>query len=410
VAGSTIRIALLASIAVTIVLSSTLLYMGRTMQPSSDSRAPVAAASSSPDPAHSIGAETSVRTDILPGVRLEVEEIERGVLRIISDGVRSLAWKPGSDHRYAWRLNGGGLVVGRDGSVWSRSRPASPNQEGCGDPCTLLYRLGGDEVHDVATAFCAPSGCERASDQVVVGEDGTVWAVGRTDDGDVLRSFDGDEWTVLRKAPAGGRLLQVALGRDGSVWASWRTRSGQSRVGHLTDEGWDVLDVESMDERGLIAHPLFGAVAATRDGSLVRITDAGMYTLTDDLETDGIDVVPAAGQDGSYWWLSRTTPGLLQLIRFDGLRSMAFDVGDELGDLPEILGVAPDGALWLRPEHGPSCDGGIWRFDGSTWSHYLAGVCHTAAAFGSDGAVWLQGVEGDGDDVDIYLIRPMGTG
>ena len=55
---------------------------------------------------------TSVRTDILAGVALTVEEVEPGVFHVVNDGVRD----PSSTDNV-------GIAVGHDGAVWLLRQP-----------------------------------------------------------------------------------------------------------------------------------------------------------------------------------------------------------------------------------------------------------------------------------------------
>ena len=53
------------------------------------------------------GQTESLRTDILPGITLLVEEVEPRVHRVVSDGVRDLA-----------KANNTDIVAGQDGGIW----------------------------------------------------------------------------------------------------------------------------------------------------------------------------------------------------------------------------------------------------------------------------------------------------
>jgi hypothetical protein len=81
--------------------------------------------------------------------------------------------------------------------------------------------------------------------------------------------------------------------------------------------------------------------------------------------------------------------------------------------------VASDGAVWLRvnlPDRAggrqhvfpEGCDG-VARVVGSTWTHYLAGICIWDMAPGPHGEVWVATWDGDmqlQQAGDVYLIRP----
>ena len=86
--------------------------------------------------------------------------------------------------------------------------------------------------------------------------------------------------------------------------------------------------------------------------------------------------------------------------------------------VPRFLRAAPDGSVWLTPGDGPDpsrCNG-LARFDGDTWSRYLAGTCIYAldvapdgTAWAQGGTAWAQGGTGDGlapGPIETYAIRP----
>src|SRR3954452_15085411 len=66
--------------------------------------------------------------------------------------------------------------------------------------------------------------------------------------------------------------------------------------------------------------------------------------------------------------------------------------------VPRFLRAAPDGSVWRTPGDGPEplerapwgCNG-LARFDGTTWSRYLAGTCIYSLDVAPDGTAWAQG-------------------
>ena len=73
--------------------------------PTADATAAVEAS-----PVASEQADRTTRSDIVPGVDLVTEEVEPGVLRVVSDGVRELSAPANRDE--------GKVVVAPDGNVW----------------------------------------------------------------------------------------------------------------------------------------------------------------------------------------------------------------------------------------------------------------------------------------------------
>jgi hypothetical protein len=115
----------------------------------------------------------------------------------------------------------------------------------------------------------------------------------------------------------------------------------------------------------------------------------------------------AAAPDGTLWaWIGSDRIG-----RYDGTAWSVSKVrgADRLGPLPPsgVFEVAADGALWLRTS---DCDG-VLRFDGTTWTRYLEGLCVYSADSAPDGAVWLRAGRwtdppdvGSAGPVDTYVV------
>ena len=177
---------------VIVALFGGFLLAGVLTTPQGDEVLPAAASASPTGEATSEPTETpttSVRTDILPGVDLTVEEVGPGVFRVANDGVRDLVF--GSNT---------GMAAGHDGGVWLLRK----NQ---------FFRLGSDEWH------------EREDSQPVndflVAPDGTAWTIEDVDSWlpmARLRSFDGETWTTHHDTTPSAALDVDA---DGKVWAAW---------------------------------------------------------------------------------------------------------------------------------------------------------------------------------------------
>ena len=103
--------------AVIVALFGGFLLAGLLTQQPSEEAAPPAAATATSDATDSV--RTSVRSDLLPGVALVVEEVEPGVFRVLSDGVRDIV-SPGGLRRDVDR--GGRLRVARSGRRDLRDR------------------------------------------------------------------------------------------------------------------------------------------------------------------------------------------------------------------------------------------------------------------------------------------------
>jgi hypothetical protein len=354
-----------------------------------ESPTPGAVASGSPEPAvTSVSSEAPttsvVRSDILPGVALTVEEVKPGVYRVISDGVRDVASRHvdvESDY----------VRVGGDGSVWSFIT----------QPVKGFFRLGDEQTHAWPL--------ERLS-QLEVAPDGMVWTFGGPEGRPrrlAIRSFDGDAWTVHRQALAehwpGGRPLAVAP--DGTVWAAWWDGDEKRSlvVARLGPEGWQPLG-PPLERKGDDV-----ALFPTDDGLRVVQTDeqkggrrkARTYRYDDGAwqRMGPVAREAAIGRDGTIWQyrlaLDEAGKRLYgsggSLARFDGIEWEEFD-WQGIDDGPWELTVAADGSLWIDG-HAFVCDtqpcDAVARFDGVRWDHFLPGLYPSDVRPDADGAVWL---------------------
>jgi hypothetical protein len=367
---------------------------------------------------------TSVRSDILPGVALTVEEVEPGVFRVgvADDGPGPLSYPVDSNipndivaghdggiyvldpGGYARLGSGASLVAAGDGLDW-RLVDAFPPDVGVAPDGTIWAVLGG---HLYSTRWNSDHETRHLTTTsqfpIEVTSDGTVWAVWLDDSGSaVFGHLDADGWTMVGEWPSHGEVLVVSDRAD--VWAlacGW----GFCKVHRFVDGAWREAEV-------------------SRQG--------GSFEL----------LLADVGVDGTFWGAYREG-----LIRFDGTEWTTFESPDwsrtdvsmrdvaeaEGGDEPDGLRlwgypqgephVAADGSLWVPTRlgvihfdpdlgvgHRIVCgDGidGVARFDGETWSRFLPGRCVEAMDIAADGSVWLLAKESDArfPVAHVYVITP----
>ena len=183
-------------------------------------------------PAEPVERDTTVAPDLLPGVDLVTEEVEPGVFRVLSDGVRELSnvpvGAPADDEPAFWEfLLSPNIAAGRASVWWFGS-------DG-------YFRLGDERTHDWDLDELGPhSGNTR---DIEIAPDGTLWVA---DDG--LRTFDGTSWADVRP-----RSVSVEIEEDGTVWSAWEAGKGRG-VGRLIDGAWERLGGQLPQDRLIREH------------------------------------------------------------------------------------------------------------------------------------------------------------
>lgn len=397
---------------------------------------------------------------------LVTEEVESGVLRVISDGYRDLRSKPlvacesladqaefGAEYRPSPRyddMSRGRVVAGLDGGIWLFWHDR-------------FVRLGEEPTYRW-TAGQRP----RVEDDIEVAPDSTVWHAPASGSGSAsldreaeqeteylsrlradaqafadrpecltdaswlaggdgaLRSYRDGTWEVALHAPAGA-VRQVEIGADDSLWVAWRVHTPTQDVGpqvaRLGVDGWRLHGPDSAEAGGA------AALAVAQDGAVVLQTSRGepsaLWRLTPsggqnlgtwrplDAGRSFDDMVMSP--DGIIWSSSR--PNAIARLDEDGWRE--WDLARNTDPLaPTFLGgggplaVGQDGSVWVkarRSEAVRTCHG-VYNFDGTTWTRFLDGQCIHSIDVAPDGWLWLRAgpdFAGQGDaPVDLYAIGP----
>ena len=375
------------------------------------------------EPTAEVEADMTTRTDLLPGVDLVTEEVEPGVYRVISDGVRELS-RP-SDVRPADVGDHGGwepgaIVAGADGSVWYFRK-------------ARFFRLGDPAVHDMDRPGPKKFRTDRYTkqfDAIEVGSEGTIWDKDAFRNGP-LRSFDGEDWSVRMAAPEDLFISAVEALPDGSAIALTTTDTSagtESTVARLDGEDWvalgdripgfgwlyHALSVGDEGEIWLLANDedyLSRHVYRYHDGSWLEQTPPGGEAMSLDVNADGVAWVTQVRSRESGCRPPTDCDVPTALARFDGTEWAEFDGDDGVPEMqadPEYAAIfaAPDGSVWVKPSEDYRCDG-IANFDGQTLTRYLAGLCVHDADIGPDGAMWLlAGKPRSKGTVETYVIAP----
>jgi hypothetical protein len=358
------------------------------------------------------------------------EEVEPGVYRVDSDGIRPLS-RPMGTARPDYDIHRGmegSVAAGLDGSVWWFDQAGFFR---LGDPVVHTWPNGGVDTFGYRPGFRP----DLLQIDIEVGSDGTVWLArevpGEPEDGlpdGEISSFDGASWSVHQQL-SDGHIVGVEVLRDGDVWGAW-SQERSVTVARLGDAGWEPLPGVAGDMYADLS------VAAAGGGEVWLMPGIGQLLQRHDGDGWAVQSTPDAGYamradagpDGTLWVrLSPTCgPGCIGsgsdlISRFDGANWEVFDASDGIpvtGHHTEqfygFFEAAPDRSVWFDPSPqgegpGSDCDG-VANFDGQAVRRHLRGMCIYAMDVAPDGAVWLQGRLPTTDDtqpIDTYVITPQ---
>jgi hypothetical protein len=272
--------------------------------------------------------------------------------------------------------------------TWFAHGDESTSTQGSGlsrfDGQEWQYHLGDAEVSALAVA-----------------PDGSLWAgVGCS-----VQRFDGSTWGTVGRCKEDlplGNVLDIAFAPDGTAWVA--TGLGLAR---FSGDVWTVYDmlVYSVLASADGAVWVTGWEGTQHSGYVARYDDGDWITYRLSDSYPGTFSAGAVTHDGRLWGV---VPGR-GLAGFDGgswseASSWAFysPPGGLSSEVMGVLGVAPDGALWVNVENG------VARFDpaaaarqaggtapGGAWTLYtvddgLPAPHVGAVAFGPGGEIWLD--------------------
>ena len=261
------------------------------------------------------------------------------------------------------------------------------NAEACPDSRLLTLAPGCLRLFD-GGSWTDAFGIDSKPWAVAAGGDGTVWALG---DAGLMWTIPGGDWETSDWADVyDGQVVGFSVSDDGEAWLLGVSHKGDDAVGtFLGFDGtaWHVVPAPAGLHWGLVPWERF------------------------------FDV----GPDGTLWTMDATTPHPHRsLARLDDAGWTVFTEADGVGPwggpltpvfnvvLEEVaVEVAPDGSAWVNAtDDQGDCDG-LARFDGQTWTPYLAGTCIRDFDVAPDGSVWAVAGEPSGGGVNTYVITPQ---
>jgi hypothetical protein len=316
--------------------------------------------------------DTSVRSDILPGVDLVTEEIEPEVYRVLGDGVRDLS-KDVHD-----------VAVSSEGDVWvelgteRKWSVARLGEQRASAPLGRRYPWGLGLTSDDVPVVGSRGGSQRrlldgeswasveltAFDECmldqggVIGPNGACWTL----------AYDGGAWSFESVAADGSRTTitpaEIGLGSDldliggpvaapdGAIWVSFGRRAGpyEARVeGLATHDGstWSVIPFDGDDH---VAN--WYALAIDANG-IVWLANNDNWPITDVLSFDGESWTPheldLKGHGPALWPWPNGIVWFGTDVRWDGSSFEVVERTLESPSYPEpwASATAPDGSLWV---------------------------------------------------------------
>jgi len=313
--------------------------------------------------------------------------------------------------------SGHSLAIAADGTVWAWGW----NGEGqLGDGTTRDRSTTPVQVAGLTNAIAVAAG---SSHTVALRRDGTVWAWGQNEQGQLGDGTTRDRSTPVQVqgltnaiAVAAGWDHTVALRRDGTVWAWGRNGEGQLGDGTTTDRLTPV-QVQGLIDVVAIARGASHTLALRRDGTvgawgsnypLGQLGDGSTTNRSTPVQVQGLTgVVAISGGcwhsvalhlDGTVWawgWIAGPSTNRLTPVQVQGMTDVVAIAGGHW----DRIALRRDGTVWAWGDNDFGQLG-----DGTTTSRLApvqvqgltdvvaiaAGEYHTLA-LGRDGTIWAWG-------------------
>ena len=339
---------------------------------------------------------------------LVTEQVEPGVLRVLSDGYRELSAERQDDDVF---VNWGDFAQTHD----NRHVDAAPDGSVLVIEPDRMFRIGQKKTDRLKGQPPV-----RAADHVDAAPDGTVWRIAAPRWGmPGLSSFDGKRWTQHRPKE---HFCAVGVQPDGVVWATWSRPSGvdpegcpPDTLGRWNGKRWktfktpelfssygDQFAVTGFDEVWLCCKDKGWG----EQQRLARFNGRKFAVVDDPAPQTTLPEAPLlidGATDGTLWM--RRSPATLARHDRDGwtIFTSEADGVPQMGWMPEATGgfirAAPDGSVWVSTttdrggaspdDWPPACDG-VAHFDGTTWTQFLDSMCVFAMDIAPDGKAWVQ--------------------
>lgn len=190
--------------------------------PTSDG--PTASVSVTPSPEFMVAPGDLVRTDILAGVDLHVERLQRGMFRVVGDGVRDLTGLP---YWIVMHGDDGGVWLGddeltlrlgdegsRSGGPWVDPQPPRSTWRDLGSWADVAFEGGG-------TTWLVGSASKRKGEQAVLSRDAAA---------ERLMRFDGKRGRECSLKGMPGGFHPVGVDASGGLWGVYPVHETEAPV------------------------------------------------------------------------------------------------------------------------------------------------------------------------------------
>jgi hypothetical protein len=220
------------------------------------------------------------------------------------------------------------------------------------------------------------------AEQIVVGEDGTVWIGGIRDDnsdtaplwlarwnGESFVRVDPMPWDPPREGRPASSHLAMAAAPDGEVWmatAGFRLISGLMHYDGVTLHTVQIGQIADYQDEDPVTSPVPLSVCDIEVAPNGDVWVAGFMGFTEQTYKP----VVLARFDGEAWTL------------YDWPPAVPSEQGEDL--LLSDMAVGPDGVVWFASGDG------LRTFDGTDWIAHIEGEPVYAVDVAPDGTVWYK--------------------
>ena len=345
-----------------------------------------------------------VQRDNFPGQLYAIDLGEGGNINTtkqVSIGRDGTVWRIDDDKRVrqriedSWQSLGGRLEsisVDTDSNVWGVNNGS-------------IFQWDGNDYTGISR-----TGINATIDEVSVGNDGTVWALGTND---TIWQWNGsDRWSRVQ-----GKLENVDVVNANNVWGV----NSAGRVWLWDGDSWSEISTDGITARvSEIGAGADGTVIALGTDDSIWQREGNSWSQIPEGRSGGLETV-SVGSAGNIWGVNEDN----EIYQYNSRRWTKVSQFDPtvIREVTDQVSVGSDGTVWkIDPSEGLEIrsgnswrgvrgrldsvsvasesnvwgvnDGNIWQWDGDSWSKISrSGINATVdeVSVGDDGTVWALG-------------------